>query len=94
MELYTVYRNVELWEKLPTTPYESLSESEQIAWREYHRVAAMTNEELTAEIEELTRMIPKFEDTEVQTILHLAVNRYWQVYSHRLADELARIMFR
>lgn len=68
------------------------TEIERSAWLDYLRLSKMTDAELLEEVTELDTMIEKEDfDEEVKAILRVVSQRYWDVYSLRLAKDFSNL---
>jgi hypothetical protein len=68
------------------------SELERAAWLDYLRLSKLSDKELLEEVTELDTMIETEEfDEDVKAVLRIISERYWNVYSLRLASDLSNL---
>ena len=88
------YIDEQLWESFQSDMLDdsSYTEIERSAWLDYIRLTTMTDVELLKEVTELDTMIETEEfDEDVKAILRTVSQRYWDVYSLRLAKDLSNL---
>ena len=88
------YLDTHLWETFENDMDVDVvySDLERSAWLDYLRLSKMTDAELLAEVTELDKMIDTEEfDEDVKSILRVVSQRYWDVYSLRLAKDLSNL---
>ena len=88
------YIDEQLWESFQSDMLDdsSYTEIERSAWLDYIRLSTMTDVELLKEVTELDTMIETEEfDEDVKAILRTVSQRYWDVYSLRLAKDLSNL---
>jgi hypothetical protein len=91
METYT---DSTLWQSFENDMQDDMvySDIERNAWLDYMRLSKMTDAELLEEVTELDTMIEKEElDDDVKAVLRVVSQRYWDVYSLRLAKDLSNL---
>ena len=89
------YIDEQLWESFQSDMLDdsSYTEIERSAWLDYLRLSTMTDAELLKEVTELDRVIETEEfDEDVKAILRVVSQRYWDVYSLRLAKDLSNLI--
>jgi len=68
------------------------TDMERSAWLDYLRLSKMTDAELLEEVTELDKMIETEElHEDVKAVLRVVSERYWNVYSLRLAKDLSNL---
>lgn len=88
------YISENLWQSFENDMQDDVvyTDIERNAWLDYIRLSKMTDVELVAEVTELDKMIEKEEfDEDVKAILRIVSQRYWDVYSLRLAKDLSNL---
>lgn len=88
------YIDEQLWESFQSDMLDdsSYTEIERSAWLDYLRLSTMTDAELLKEVTELDTVIETEEfDEDVKAILRVVSQRYWDVYSLRLAKDLSNL---
>lgn len=88
------YIDQQLWDSFESDMQDDVvyTDIERNAWLDYIRLSKMTDAELVAEVTELDKMIEKEEfDEDVKAILRVVSQRYWDVYSLRLAKDLSNL---
>lgn len=88
------YCDEQLWESFERDMQDDsvYTDLERAAWFEYLRLSKMSDKELLAEVTELDTMIETEEfDEDVKAILRIISERYWNVYSLRLANDLSNL---
>ena len=88
------YIDQQLWDSFESDMQDDVvyTDIERNAWLDYIRLSKMTDAELVAEVTELDKMIEKEEfDEDVKAILRVVSQRYWDVYSRRLAKDLSNL---
>jgi hypothetical protein len=91
METYT---NNYLWESFEWDMQDDVvySEVERNAWLDYVRLSKMTDAELLEEVTELDNMIDNEEfEEDTKAVLRVVSQRYWDVYSLRLATDFSNL---
>ena len=91
METYT---DSTLWQSFESDMQDDViyNDIERNAWLDYMRLSKMTDTELLEEVTELDTMIEKENlDEDVKAILRVVSQRYWDVYSLRLAKDLSNL---
>lgn len=91
MEYYT---DEHLWQSFEYDMQDDavFTELERAAWLDYLRLSKLSDTELLAEVTELDTMIETEEfDEDVKAILRVVSERYWNVYSLRLANDLSNL---
>lgn len=91
METYT---DSTLWQSFESDMQDDViyNDIERNAWLDYMRLSKMTDTELLEEVTELDTMIEKENlDDDVKAILRVVSQRYWDVYSLRLAKDLSNL---
>jgi hypothetical protein len=91
METYT---NNHLWESFEWDMQDDVvySDLERNAWLDYVRLSKMTDAELLEEVTELDKMIDDEEfDEDAKAVLRVVSQRYWDVYSLRLATDFSNL---
>jgi len=88
------YIDQQLWDSFESDMQDdtAYTDIERNAWLDYIRLSNMTDAELVEEVTELDKMIEKEEfDEDVKAILRVVSQRYWDVYSLRLAKDLSNL---
>lgn len=88
------YNDTSLWDAFESDMQDddAYTEQERNAWLDYIRLSKMTDAELLEEVTELDKMIETEElDDDVKAVLHVVSQRYWDVYSLRLAKDLSNL---
>ncbi len=89
------YTDEQLWAHFESDMHDDTeySDIERNAWLDFLRLAKMTDKELLAEVTELDKMIDKDQnlDEDVRAVLRKVSDRYWNVYSLRLATDLSNL---
>jgi len=91
METYT---NNHLWESFEWDMQDDVvySDLERNAWLDYVRLSKMTDAELLEEVTELDKMIDDEDfDEDAKAVLRVVSQRYWDVYSLRLATDFSNL---
>lgn len=91
MEIYT---DEHLWQSFEYDMQDDAiyTELERAAWLDYLRLSKLTDANLLAEVTELDTMIETEEfDEDVKAVLRVVSERYWNVYSLRLANDLSNL---
>lgn len=92
METYT---NNHLWESFEWDMQDDVvySDLERNAWLDYVRLSKMTDAELLEEVTELDKMIDDEDfDEDAKAVLRVVSQRYWDVYSLRLATDFSNLI--
>ncbi len=88
------YSDTYLWQSFEWDMQDDVvySDLERNAWLDYIRLSKMTDAELLAEVTDLDKMIDDEEfDEDVKAILRVVSQRYWDVYSLRLAADFSNL---
>lgn len=88
------YISESLWQSFENDMRDDViySEVERSAWLDFLRLSKMSDTELLAEVTELDLMIETEElDEDVGAILRVVSQRYWDVYSLRLAGDFSKL---
>jgi hypothetical protein len=88
------YLDAHLWESFENDMDVdgAYTDMERSAWLDYLRLSKMTDAELLEEATELDKMIETEElHEDVKAILRIVSQRYWDVYSLRLAKDLSNL---
>jgi len=68
------------------------TDMERSAWMDYMRLSKMTDAELLEEVTELDKMIDDEDfDEDAKAVLRVVSQRYWDVYSLRLATDFSNL---
>lgn len=88
------YANNHLWESFEWDMQDDVvySDLERNAWLDYVRLSKMTDTELLEEVTELDKMIDDEDfDEDAKAVLRVVSQRYWDVYSLRLATDFSNL---
>lgn len=88
------YTDSNLWQSFESDMQDDVvyDDIERNAWLDYIRLSKMTDTELLEEVTELDTMIENEDlDDDVRAILRVVSQRYWDVYSLRLAKDLSNL---